>query len=109
MLIKQTVRLHLATCFGRKRPSSGQLRTILRYSKNSTQWDPILFTLKVDKIWKFLFKIKTVEYFGKMVQLNVQVLYWGLTVVYILIVLSVLQITRSLVRFQLVSVDFSLT
>ena len=29
-----TIRLYLATCFGRKRPSSGQLRTILRYSKN---------------------------------------------------------------------------
>ena len=29
-----TVRLYLATCFGRDRPSSGQLRTILRYSKN---------------------------------------------------------------------------
>ena len=37
-----TVRLYLATCFGRKRPSSGQLRTILRYSKISTQWDPIM-------------------------------------------------------------------
>ena len=34
-----TIRLYLATCFGSKRPSSGQLRTILRYSKNSTQWD----------------------------------------------------------------------
>jgi len=39
----------LATCFGRKRPSSGQLRTILRYSKNSAQWDPISFTLKLDR------------------------------------------------------------
>ena len=29
-----TIRLYVATCFGRKRPSSGQLRTILRYSKN---------------------------------------------------------------------------
>ena len=47
-----TIKLYLATCFGRKRPSSGQLRTILRYSKNSTQWDPISFTLKLDKIWK---------------------------------------------------------
>jgi len=28
-----TVRLYLATCFGRNRPSSGQLRTILRYIK----------------------------------------------------------------------------
>ena len=36
-----TVRFYLATCFGRKQPSSGQLRTVLRYSKNSTQWDPI--------------------------------------------------------------------
>ena len=36
-----TIRLYLATCFGRDRLSSGQLRTILRYSKNITQWDPI--------------------------------------------------------------------
>ena len=45
-----TIRLYLATCFGSKRPSSDQLRTILRHSKNSTQWDPILFTLELDKI-----------------------------------------------------------
>ena len=30
-----TVRLYLATRSGRNRPSSGQLRTTLRYSKNS--------------------------------------------------------------------------
>ena len=41
-----TIRFYLATCFGHKRPSSGQLRKILRYSKNSTQRDPISFTLK---------------------------------------------------------------
>jgi len=35
-----TIRLYLATCFGRNRPSSGQLRTILRYSKSN-----ILFLL----------------------------------------------------------------
>ena len=40
-----TIRLYLATCFGRNRPSSGQLRTILRCSKNSTQWDPIFLPL----------------------------------------------------------------
>ena len=45
-----TIRLYLATCFGRKRPSSGELRTILRYSKNSAQRDPISFTLKLDEI-----------------------------------------------------------
>jgi len=45
-----TIRLYLATCFDRNRPSSGQLRTILRYSKNSTQLDPISFTLNLDKI-----------------------------------------------------------
>ena len=28
-----TIRLYLATCFGRNRPFAGQLRTILRYSK----------------------------------------------------------------------------
>jgi len=36
-----TIRLYLATCFGRRRPSAGQLRTILRYSINSIQWNPI--------------------------------------------------------------------
>ena len=41
-----TIRLYLAICFGRRRPFSGQLRTTLRYSKNSTQWNPIAFTLK---------------------------------------------------------------
>jgi len=40
-----TIRLYLATCFGHNRPSSGQLRTILRYSKDSTQWDPIEYCL----------------------------------------------------------------
>jgi len=40
-----TIRLYLATCFGRDLPSSGQVRTIVRYSENSTQWDPISFTL----------------------------------------------------------------
>jgi len=44
-----TIRLYLATCFGRVRPSAGQLRTILRYSKNSTQFDPISFTFILDK------------------------------------------------------------
>jgi len=56
-----TIRLCLATCFGRNRLSSGQQRTILRYSKNSTQWDPISFTLKFDTIWKCLLMIKAVE------------------------------------------------
>jgi len=37
-----TIRLYLATCFGRKRPSSGQLRTILRYSKNTVPEDSVL-------------------------------------------------------------------
>jgi len=65
-IIKQdaiiTIRWYFATCFGRDRPSSGQLRTtILRYSKNSTQWDPISFTVNLDKIWKFLLNIKTVK------------------------------------------------
>jgi len=55
------IRLYLATCFGRNRPSSGQLRTILRYSKISTQWDTISFTLKLNKVWKFLLVIKEVE------------------------------------------------
>ena len=40
------IRLYLATCFGLKQPSSGQLRTILRCSKKSNQWDPNSFTLK---------------------------------------------------------------
>jgi len=37
----------IATCFDRKRPSSGQYRTFLRYNKVSTQWDPISFTVRV--------------------------------------------------------------
>jgi len=43
-----TIKLYLATCFGRDRPFSGQLRTVSSYSKNRTQWDPIF-----DKIIKF--------------------------------------------------------
>jgi len=35
-----------ATCFDRKRSSSGQKRTFLRHNKMSTQLDPILFTVK---------------------------------------------------------------
>jgi len=45
-----TARLYLATCFGSDPPSSGQRGTKLRYSRNSVQWDPISFTLKLDKI-----------------------------------------------------------
>jgi len=50
-----TIRLYLATCFGRKLPPSGQLRTILRYSKNGTQWDSISFRLKLDKMKIFIY------------------------------------------------------
>jgi len=41
------IRSYLATCFGRKRPSSGQPRTILRYSKIGLNGIPlsIIFTL----------------------------------------------------------------
>jgi len=39
-----TIRLYLATCFGRDRPFSSQLRTTLRYSRNGTHWDPSSFT-----------------------------------------------------------------
>jgi len=52
-----TIRLYLATCSGRKRLSSGQLRTILRYSKNSTQWDPISFTLKLENLIEYYFTL----------------------------------------------------
>ena len=31
----------MATCFGRERPSPGQLRTKIKVQKNVTQWDPI--------------------------------------------------------------------
>jgi len=49
------ISLYLATCFGHNQPSSGQLRTISRYSKNSAQWDPISFTLKLEKVsFRFL-------------------------------------------------------
>ena len=66
-----TIRLCLATCFGRDRPSSDQLRTILRYSKNSTQWDHISFTLELDRIWRFSLMIKAVRIF-----ILYQVLMW---------------------------------
>jgi len=49
-----TIRLYLATCFGRDRSSAGQLRTTVIYIKNSTRWDPNSFTLSLDKIRKFL-------------------------------------------------------
>ena len=49
-----TIRLYLATCFGRDRPSSGQLRTILKYSKDSTQRDPISFMLNVSGWFVFV-------------------------------------------------------
>ena len=42
-----TIGLYLAICFGSKRPTASKLRTVLRYSKNSTQLDPISFTLKL--------------------------------------------------------------
>jgi len=81
----------LATCFGRDRPSSGQLRTIFSYSKNNSQWDPISFTLNFVEIWKFLPKIKTVKQCGKMVKLNLHALYSDLIVVCTLIVLCICQ------------------
>jgi hypothetical protein len=37
--------LYLAKFFSRKRPSAGNLRTVLMYSKNGIQWNPISFTL----------------------------------------------------------------
>ena len=84
-----TIRLYLATHFDRDRPSSGQLRTILRYNENCTHWNPISFTLKRDKIWEFLLVIKAVELYTKMVTLNLHVLYSGLTMVHTLTVLYI--------------------
>jgi len=43
-----TIRLYLTTCFGRDRPSAGQLRTILRYSKNT----------RVNRKVKAIFKLR---------------------------------------------------
>ena len=42
-----TIGLCLATIFGRKRPSSSELRTVLMYSRDSTQWDPSSITLNL--------------------------------------------------------------
>jgi len=84
-----TIRWYLATCFGRDWPSSGQLGTILRYSKNSTQWDPISFILNFDKIWKLLLKFKTLEQYSEMVKPKLHVLYSGLRMVHTLIVLCI--------------------
>jgi len=36
----------MATCFDRKRSSSGQYRTFLRYNTLSSQFEPISFTVK---------------------------------------------------------------
>jgi len=55
------MRLYLATCFDRNRPSSGQLRTILRYSKNSTEWDPIGYYFYCTLIL-FLVDLKVANY-----------------------------------------------
>jgi len=69
----------LATCFGRDRPFSGQLRTQLRYSQNSTQRDAISFTLNLDKIWNFLLKIKNfriLSWFNVKEMLSPWVLFW---------------------------------
>jgi len=41
----------MATCFDHKESSSGQYRKFVRYNKVSTQWDPILFTVKVKIIY----------------------------------------------------------
>ena len=37
----------MATFFGRKRPSSSELRTVLMYSRDSTQLDPTSITLNL--------------------------------------------------------------
>ena len=42
-----TIGLYLATRFGRKRPSSSELRTVLMYITDSTQWDPTSFALNL--------------------------------------------------------------
>ena len=75
-----TIRLHLATCFGRKRPSSGQLRTIVRYSKDSTQWDPISFTLKLNVNEMGLWTLK--------LNANEMGSHWVLSLLYLNIVLN---------------------
>ena len=52
----------MATCFDRKRLSTGQQRTVLRYNKVRTQWNPISFTVKVkityDEILIYNYNIK---------------------------------------------------
>ena len=60
-----TIRLYLATCFGRDRPSSGPPRTTLRYSKNQYSMGSHFVHINLHKKCKFLFMIETAEY-GKM-------------------------------------------
>jgi len=53
-----TIGLYLATCFGHDRPSSGQLRTTLRYSKKQYLMGSHFVHINLGKICKFLFMIK---------------------------------------------------
>ena len=55
-----------ATCFDRKRSSSGQYRTFLMYNKVSSQWDPIecslycTSTLNISLLaWRWPFTVET--------------------------------------------------
>ena len=47
---------------------------------NSAECYPISFTLKLDKLRNFLLQIKTVEWYSKMLNLNIHALYSDLTV-----------------------------
>ena len=71
-----------------KRSSPGQLRKILRYSENITQWETFSFTPKFDKTLKFLPCLKQLNSIVKC-KANLQVIYSGLTMVFTLIVLCV--------------------
>ena len=71
----------MATCFGRKRSSSGQQKTLLRCNKVSTQWDPISFTVKLQELmskWVILtFAVNEMESHWVLTLLCIKnVLYW---------------------------------
>jgi len=61
--IKQDAKLQLGYIWLHVSAVTGYLQATveqqLRYIKNSTQWDPISFTLNLDKIWKMRPKYST--------------------------------------------------
>jgi len=104
-----TIRWYLATCFGRDRPSSGQIRTTIRYSKNITQWDPkyhliviIASCLMYVVYWRFHI------YYTKYTARRCPVFYEPQH--FVTLFTSVIQISRiQLLMFHVVKISHSIT